>query len=353
MFYNNRIYREDLKYIFRTVNSLDKLNNCNVLVTGASGLIGSLLVDELMFCNEIGKFGINVFALGRNKLTLEKRFKTHYNNKYFHIIQHDVSYPLDCSYKFDYIIHAASNAYPQAFITDPVGTVMGNVSGVYNLLEYSRKNGLKRFLFVSSGEVYGEGIEDNIEFDEKYSGYVDNTNIRACYPNAKRTAETLCVAYTHQYGIETVIARPCHVYGPTFTSKDNRASFQFIKNIINNEDIVMKSKGLQIRSYCYTSDCVSGILTILLHGETGNAYNIANKESIVSIREIAEIIAEIAGKKIITELPSEIEKMSYNHSTRSVLNANKLESLGWEPQFDMRTGLERTINIVKQVYNQM
>lgn len=351
MFYNISTYKEDLKYVFETVNSLDRLRKCSVLVTGASGLIGSFLIDTLMICNEVGNYEINVFALGRNKITLKNRFKTHCNNEYFHIIEHDISFPLNCDYKFDYIIHAASNAYPLAFITDPVGTIMGNVLGVYNLLEYSRLNGIKRLLFISSGEVYGQGTQDNVEFDETYSGYIDSTSVRACYPNAKRTAETLCVSYSEQYNIDTVIARPCHTYGPTFTSKDNRASTQFIRDVIENKDIVMKSQGLHVRSYCYVADCISGILTILLHGKRGNSYNIANKNSNISIRQMAEMIAKLANKKVIIELPNEVEKKSYNPVTRSVLKTEKLENLGWKAKYDMMTGLKRTVEILRQLSN--
>lgn len=348
MFYNNKIYREDLKYVI-TNNELSQLKHCNVLVTGASGLIGSFLVDALMICNELENYEINVFALGRDKKVLEHRFKTHCNNKYFHIIQHDVNFPLNYDFNFDYIIHAASNAYPQVFLTDPVGTIMGNVLGVYNLLEYSRQKEIKRFLFISSGEVYGQVIQDNVEFDETYSGYIDSTNVRACYPNAKRAAETLCISYSEQYNVDTVIARLCHIYGPTFTSKDNRVSSQFIRNAIRGEEIVMKSQGLQVRSYCYVADCVSGILTILLRGKIGNAYNIANKNSNVSIRQMAEMIANLTGVEIIIESPNEIEKKSYNPVLRSILKTDKLECLGWKAKFNMITGLRRTIDILKQI----
>ena len=348
MFYKNVIYRGDLQYVLDCIQ-LEQLRGCNILVAGATGLIGSFLVDVLMLSNELLHYNINVFAMSRKKESLEKRFKSHLKSPFFHPIQHDVKFPLTCHYRFDYIINAASNAYPLAFSTDPVGTIMGNILGVYNLLEYARQKGIKRFLFISSGEVYGQGNENVSAFDESYSGYVDNTNPRSCYPNAKRAAETLCVAYTKQYGIDTVIARPCHIYGPTATKNDNRASAQFINNVLSGNDIVMKSQGLQLRSYCYVADCVSGILTILLKGETGQAYNIANANSNVTIREMAEIIASISGKKVVFEIPSEIEKAGYNPVMQSVLNAGKLEKLGWKANYDIKTGLKRTIDILKGV----
>ncbi|MED4366402.1 NAD-dependent epimerase/dehydratase family protein [Schinkia azotoformans] len=346
MYYNNKIYKEDLKTVLMNQIPLEKMKGCNILITGASGLIGSFLVDTLMLINEVYGYDINVFAMSRNKAGLENRFETHIKNRHLNLIQHDVNFPLESDYEFEYIIHAASNAYPDAFSTDPVGTIMGNVWGVYNLLEYARAKGLKRFLFISSGEVYGEGKDEVDSFEESYSGYVDSTNPRSCYPNGKRTAETLCVSYAQQYGIDSIIARPCHIYGPTANSKDNRASSQFVNNVIQNKDIILKSKGLQLRSYCYVADCVSGILTILLKGQTCSAYNIANSNSIVTIREMADVIASISGRKVLSEIPNSTKELGYNPVSKSILNTKKLEGLGWKPIFDINRGLKRTVKIL-------
>ncbi|WP_339219889.1 NAD-dependent epimerase/dehydratase family protein [Paenibacillus sp. FSL H8-0332] len=347
MLYNNNDYKIDMRTVLQSNIPFEKLDGCNVLITGASGMIGSFLSDILMFCNEERAYNINIFVMGRSEDRLRKRFETHYRNTNFHIIEQDVNLPLLCSDKFDYIIHAASNAYPDLFSKDPVGTIMGNIWGTYNLLEYARRSKLERFLFVSSGEVYGQGAENIIEFLETYSGEVDSTNFRSCYPNGKRAAETLCASYSQQYGLDTIIARPCHIFGPTLTLNDNRASSHFINEVLAGNDIIMKSQGSQLRSYCHVADCVSGILTILLKGENGNAYNIANSKSNITIRELAECIADISGKKVIFKLPDEVEKASFNPVTRSVLNSEKLEKLGWYPEYDLRTGLIRTIKILK------
>lgn len=348
MYYYNKLYREDLINSVSNITHIEQLNGSNILITGASGMIGSFLVDALLYCNELLSCNINIYAMGRNKISLEKRFKSYSNNPFFHILEHDVTLPISYNVMFDYIIHAASNAYPQAFSTDPIGTIMANVWGVYNLLEYSKQKGIDRFLFISSGEVYGQGSNEIDGFDEVYSGYIDNLSVRSCYPNSKRTAETLCVSYMQQYNIDTIIARPCHTYGPTATLNDNRASSQFINDVINDNDIIMKTQGMQLRSYCYISDCVSGILTILINGKSGNAYNIANKESNITIRQLAETIASIAGKKVIYDLTNEADKLGYNPVTKSVLKADKLENLGWSAKYDIRRGINRTIEILKQ-----
>ncbi len=317
-------YLYDL-YKASTINlPWDNLYGCNILITGATGLIGSCLVDVLMMHPNKN---YQVYASGRNKTRALQLFTKYLDDEAFHFFVYDVSQPLDCNINFQYIVHAASNASPNFFVSKPVEIIKSNIYGVINLMNYGLKHDLKRFLYVSSGEVYGEG--DGRIFTEDYSGYVDSTKPRSCYPSSKRTAETLCAAYSAEYGVDTVIARPTHVYGPHFTESDNRVYAQFIRNVINGEDIVLKSTGSQYRSWCYVVDCVSALLHILLKGEKGQAYNIADNSSNISIKELAETIARISNKKVVMELPSEIEKKGFNVVTKSVFSTKKLENLGW------------------------
>ncbi|MDC7236536.1 MAG: NAD-dependent epimerase/dehydratase family protein [Sphaerochaetaceae bacterium] len=348
MLYTNKLYREDLKNIIED-NNFELLMNSSILVTGASGMIGSVIIDTLLLSNELLNLNIKIFALSRDKKSLIHRFKSNINNPLFSLIVNDINTPLNTSYNFDYIIHAASNAYPKAFSIDPVGTIMTNINGVNNLLNYGKNHNIKRFLFVSSGEVYGQAKENIAAFEEDYSGYVNPINPRSCYPNGKRAAETLCISYRSQYDLDTVIARPCHTFGPSATAKDNRAASQFIQRITQDKDIIMKSDGLQLRSYIYVSDCVSALFSILLNGECGKAYNVANKNSNVTIREIAQQLANSSNKKIIFENPSDKERDSFNPISKSVLDSTKLESLGWKARYNVRDALNRTVSILKQI----
>ena len=222
-----------------------------------------------------------------------------------------------------------------------------NIYGVSNLLDYGKAHGLKRFLYVSSGEVYGEG--DGREFTEDYSGYVNITSPRSCYPSAKRAAETLCVSYAAEYGVDVVIARPCHVYGPYFTESDNRVYAQFIRNVLRGEDIVMKSTGEQYRSWCYVVDCVSGLLFILLNGEKGQAYNVADSSSNITIRELACLIAEIGGKKVLFSNPDERERKGYSGVSKTILNSNRLQNLGWRSHIAILEGIDHTISVLNNL----
>lgn len=317
-------YKEDLLNISSLNLPWSKLNECNILVTGATGLIGGCLVDALML-NPNKNY--HVFASGRNEERARKRFSEFDDDDAFHFVRYDVLGPLEYDVNFDYIIHAASNASPNFFATKPVEVINSNILGLNNLMEYGLKHGMKRMLYVSSGEIYGEG--DGRVFTEDYSGYVNCTSPRSCYPSSKRAAETLCVSYAQEYGADVVIARPCHTYGPYFTEADNRVYAQFIRNVLRGDDIIMKSTGAQFRSWCYVVDCVSALLFILLKGESGKAYNIADESSNVSIKELADMVAEIGGKNVIIDSPTGIEKQGFNVVTKSTFSTEMLRSLGW------------------------
>lgn len=331
-------YKEDIMHIFDMDLPLGKLSGSNILVTGATGLIGGCLVEALML-NPQRDYA--VYASGRNQERAQERFKSFADDKGFHFIQHDVLKPLQGDVRFDYVIHAASNASPNFFAQKPVEVIKSNIDGVAHLMEYGLGHGMRRFLYVSSGEVYGEG--DGRTFTEDYSGYVDCTKSRSCYPSSKRAAETLCVSYAEEYGADVVIARPCHVYGPYFTEQDNRVYAQFIRNVLCGENIIMKSTGEQFRSWCYVVDCVSALLHILLKGESGEAYNIADASSNISIRELAETIASIGGRNVVIDVPDAEEKKGYNVVTKSVFDTGKIAKLGWMPRTTIEDGIRHII----------
>lgn len=328
---------------------LSELNNKTVMITWAYGLIGSFIIDVLMIRNLKLNGNIAVVANGRNEEKLTSRFSNYIWNSNFKYICQDINRPFNYKDKIDYIVHLASNAHPTSFKTDPVGTISSNIIGLKNLLDYAKDNNVKRVLYTSSWEVYGEADSSVKEFKEDFSWYVNPTLSRSCYPNSKRCAETLCVSYTEQYGVDTVIARPSHTYWPNMTENDSRVYAERLRNIINGEDIILKSEGKQIRSYTYIADCAKAFLYILINWESKNAYNIANQNSTISIRNMAEIIAKIGDKKVIMDLPK--EKVVANPMQCGVLNSNKLLSLGFKAEYDIETGYTHCINILQEVGN--
>lgn len=320
----------------------EKLSGSNLLVTGATGLIGSCLVDVLM-TNPNKDY--QVYALGRNEKRAQARFLQFMEDPTFHFLCSDVTQPLASDEPFHFIIHAASNGSPNFFANNPVEVMKSNLFGVSNLIEYGLDHDMKRFLYVSTGEVYGNNEVAVLE--ENSYGYIDILDTRSCYPSSKRAAETLAMSYASEYGADVVVARPCHTYGPHFTESDNRVYAQFIRNVLNGEDIVMKSAGTQYRSWCYVEDCISALLYILMKGMSGEAYNIADKSSVVTIRELAEMIAHIAGRRVVMQVPSDIEMKGFTPIHRAVFDTAKLEALGWTASGTMDEKLRRTIDICR------
>lgn len=337
-------YLDDITAVARLDLPWEKLNGCNILITGATGFIGSCLVEILM--SRPSK-SYNVYASGRNETRAKERFQEFADDPAFHFFYYDVMEPLKSVVDFHYVIHAASNASPKFFASKPVEVMKSNFWGVSNLIDYGIAHNLRRFLFVSTGEVYGEG--DGRVFSEDYSGFVNTMSPRSCYPTSKRAAETLCVSYGYEYGIETVIARPCHTYGPHFTTSDNRVYAQFIRNVLAGENIVMKSSGSQFRSWCYVVDCASALLYILLKGENAQAYNIADEKSNISIKQLAELIAQIGGQKVVIDLPTDAEKAGFNVVSKSVFSTEKIRALGWNVIDNLKNNLTNTINECRRV----
>lgn len=323
-------------------------------MTGATGLIGSALVD--LFMAE----GLHdVYAAGRNEERAGRRFAKYTGNSRFHFLRHDVCQPLHGDTCYHFVIHAASGADPRSFSTDPVGVMTANIDGVRNLLDYGRNHGMERLLYVSSGEVYGKSVECCAGWTEDESGYVNPMEVRSCYPSSKRAAETLCVAYAAQYGLDVVVARPCHTYGANFTENDNRAYAQFMRNVTNGEDIVLNSDGSQYRSWIYVKDCAEALRVILYKGVNGAAYNVADEQSCVTIRRLAEIIAEAGGRKVIVKqltphssLPtphSPLNKAPHstlNKASHSTFSTSRLRALGWQPQFTLVQGISECLQLL-------
>lgn len=346
MIFNKSNFESDLQKIINANVPFDELHNKTVLITGANGLIASYLIDVLMYLNTKKGLCINIYALCRNIDKAERRFKQYLKREEFKLVIQDVCDPLQLDIKIDYIIHAASNAHPLAYAINPVETMQANILGTLNLLNYAVNHNNTRFMFVSSSEVYGENPNIEQGFDEKSWGKIDTMNPRACYSESKRAAETICTCYKKQHNLDIVVVRPGYIYGPSITEDNSRADAQFLRNVVNKEDIIMKSAGNQLRSYCYVGDAITALLTVLLRGENGQAYNIANPSSEVTIRQFAEVLASTGNVELRLEIPEELEKQGYSNVTKSVLITKKLENLGWKPIYSIEEGVARTVSIL-------
>ncbi len=346
--YEVKGYIEDLEYVANLSLPWEQLSGKNVLISGATGLIGSFLVDVLMHKNSEG-LGCNIFALSRNPERAAERFSKWKGDKRLSFVRYDVNEPFSGEgiEKADYILHLASNTHPLQYATDPIGTITTNIIGLQNLLEYGVSSGMTRFLFASSNEIYGENRGDVEFFSEDYCGYIDSNTLRAGYPESKRCGEALCQAYISQKNTDVVIARLTRSYGPTMLMSDTKAISQFIRKGIAGEDIVLKSAGTQYYSYTYVADAVSGLLHILLKGDKGVAYNIADEKSDIMLKDLAGTIAELSGKNVVFDIPDATEAAGYSKATKARLDGSRLKTLGWTAKYDIESGLKKTLEILK------
>ena len=348
--YENSQYIEDIAYVASLDLPWEKLKNSSILISGASGMIGVFLIDVIMYKNRNEDFSCQVYALGRNADKAKRRFEEHWNSNEFQFIESDINEEIRVSeaYKIEYVVHLASNTHPVAYATDPIGTITTNVIGLNNLLDYCSKYQVKRCVFASSNEIYGENRGDVEFFDEEYCGYINCNTMRAGYPESKRCGEALCQAYIKQKGLDVVIARLTRTYGPTILLSDTKAISQFIKKAIGGEDIVLKSNGLQYYSYTYVADAVAGLLTVLLCGKNGEAYNIADEKSDIMLKDLAELISKSVEKKVIYEVPDVLECAGYSTATKARLSNEKIKKIGWQARYDIDTGIKRTLFILKE-----
>ena len=348
--YENQLYIEDIKKAAALDLPWDKLQNKSVLISGASGLVGSCFVDLIMERNRSQAMNCTIYALGRNAQKARDRFGYCQDSGLFHFIAADINKPLirEDIGKVDYVLHLASNTHPVAYATDPIGTVTTNIIGTYNMLDFAVAHQAERVAFASSNEIYGENRGDVEKFDEDYCGYINSNTLRAGYPESKRCGEALCQAYIRQKGLDVVIPRLTRSYGPTMLMSDTKAISQFIRKGIAGEDIVLKSEGTQYYSYTYVVDAVTGLLTVLLKGECGEAYNISDDASDIMLKDLAAIIADQAGRKVVFELPDAVEAAGFSKATKARLDSTRINNrLGWKAAYEIKEGLGRTIEILK------
>jgi len=336
------LYRQDLERILDADLPWGELAGRTLLISGATGQIGSCLTDALMRWGQC-----RILAMGRNAQKAEKRFSQWQGAPGFRFLEHDISLPLRLDEPVDYILHLASTTHPVAYATDPVGTIEINVRGTGNLLEAAAAGQVRRFLFASSNEIYGENRGDTELFDEAYCGHIDCNTLRAGYPESKRCGEALCQAYIRQKGVDAVIARLTRTYGPTLQRTDTKALSQFLWKGLAGEDIVLKSDGHQLYSYTYVSDAVTGLLTVLLKEDCGAACNVAEESFDIPLRRMAELVAGTAGTKVVFDLPDRTEAAGFSKVTKARLDGARLRNLGWKALIPPEEGIKRTLEILR------
>lgn len=327
---NNSIFEEDIKNIINYFD-MSVFDGKTILVTGATGLIGKLCVKSLLNSG----YNTQVIALVRDE---EKAKNIFGESKRLTYLVQDINQRINTTRRVDYIIHAASTTSSKDFVEKPVETIYTAINGSRNILEFAKNKRLEGMVYLSSLEIYGVNEKENIK--ERDYGYIDILNPRSSYSESKKMVETMCISYGTEYGVPVKIARLAQTFGAGVSISDNRVFAQFAKAIINKENIILHTKGETKRNYCYTTDAVRGIFTILTKGENNNAYNVANENSYCSISEMAHLL-----ENEYTKIEYKIDEVNrgYNPTVKIALNTEKLNALGWEAKVDLKEMFDRLI----------
>lgn len=346
MDYYSSIVQRDLNEISKVPLQWFNLNGKHILVTGANGMIATYLIYTLMFQVQKGMINVKVIALSRNVQRAKELFGAFWNDSHFVFLEQDICAPIQYKGRVDYIFHFAGNASPYYIEHDPVGIMKSNLVGTMNVLELARWQEVQKVVFASTREVYGEN--DKVEsLSEQSFGKLDCLENRACYPESKRAAETLCKSYYLQYGVPFNAVRIAHAYGPGMKlENDGRVMADLLSNVVHGQDIVLKSTGEALRAFCYVTDVVVGLFQILFYGNNAEAYNLANETEEVSIRNLAELLVSLYPNKNLTIqfcIP-ETNVSSYCQYRRVGLDVRKIKNIGWCPLVSLRDGLKRTLD---------
>lgn len=345
------IIKEDLAHIVASDLPWQQLRNKTILVTGGAGFLAAYLIKAILTANHAHNLNLRIICVARHIDSAKTRLSGYLGKSELIVLEHDISRPLPADFPHaDYIVHAASQASPKYYGTDPVGTLMANTIGTQHLLQHAISSQTERFLFFSSGEVYGIPVNPEDEVAELDYGYIDPMNVRSCYAESKRMGETMCASWAHQYGLHTCVVRPFHTYGPGMALDDGRVFADFVADVVNHRDIILKSDGLAKRPFCYIADATIGFLCVLLKGAKGEAYNVGNPHAEISIRDLASTLTKLFPERNL-KTHIEVPATAYLKSpiSRSCPSTTKIEQLNWSPATSIEEGFRRTVLSFEQL----
>ena len=338
----------DLNIIFGSAIDWEKFRNKRILVTASTGRLGMYIVEALVKADIDYNLNMRIIAHGRNEVKIKSIFGSTLELPNVEVLLLDITDKIKIEGTIDYIFHTAGPAAPKDFTSNPVETLWTHVCGTHNVLELAREKGSEKVIYISTVEIYGESIREEA-FREEDMGIIQCNKVRSCYPEAKRVCETMLASYASEYGICYVGARMSHTFGPGIALDDGRSFSEFISCALKGEDIVLHSDGSAVRPYTYVADAIGGILLITTRGENNTYYNIANLNNQASIKEVAELIANMSPQlrsKVIIEEKSSV--LNFLNFKLGVMNTEKIEKLGWRPVVDIESAFRYTMESFEQ-----
>lgn len=337
------ILEKDFEYIKKSELKIDDFKNSSILITGATGLIGSLLTRFFLYLNDVENYNLNIYAMVRNIDKANSLFSNYSNNNLHYVIADLEKNKINFNRGVDYIVHAAAVTKSKLLISKPVDVIKISVNGTEKVLDLAVKNNVKAMVYLSSMEVYGQpNLERKIT--ESDLGKIDLKDPRSCYPEGKRICECLCTAYAHQYNLNVKIARLAQTFGAGILSTESRVFAQFARSIIGGEDIILHTAGKSEGNYVYTADAIKAILMLLLKGKKGQSYNVVNENNHTTIKNMAvEVIKKFGNdnQKVIVDIPK--ENMGYAPEVHMHLSNRKMKALGWCPHIGLDEMYSRMI----------
>ncbi len=342
------ILTKDFDELLNSELDLEPFRNKTFFITGATGLIGSLLTRFLLYADQQIGLNLRILALIRNQKKAQRLYTDYLPGPLKFVVAELGHGNLQLTEKVDYIIHAAAVTGSKQMVTDPVGTIHTALWGMDEVLRAAVENQAAAMVYLSSMEVYGQPTTtgQTVEAD---LGYVDLSNVRSSYPEGKRMSELLCNSYAEQYGLRVMSARLAQVFGAGVLPGENRVFAQFARSAMKGEDIVLHTTGQSEGNYVYTTDAIKAILMLLQKGKTQQAYNVANENSHLTIKSMAELVVEEFGRpdtQVVIDIPT--ENMGYAPDVKLWLDSHKLQQLGWQPTVDLKESYARLIQWLKE-----
>ena len=340
----NEQLKFDLDELSQKTEIFERLENSTFLITGSTGLVGSLFTKALLTYSRKTYANIKIYALCRSKDKFNSVFSDFLESDLIPVFVDLLDFDKKkFDFSVDYIIHGAAITTSKDMVEHAVETLDTAYIGTKNILNLAKEKKIKSMVYLSSMEVYGITDSSLNYVTEKDLGYIDILSPRSSYSEGKRICECLCACYANEYAVPVKCARLAQTLGAGIDYNDSRVTAMFARSVVENKDIVLKTYGTTKRPIVYTTDAISGILTVLQNGKNGESYNIANEETFCSIKDTANMIAKEIAKDKIKVVFDIQEKNNFAPDVLLNLSSKKANELGWNAKIDLKEAYSRMI----------